>query len=200
MAESAGGVPRASVLAALVFCATVVGCRTSRGAGAVWVRALAAELDASAWVGAAGDCVAPGDGADVGAAGGGSDERNADESGAGAAGSGVCRAADVGSVDAGADDRVGSSASAFGAIARATAGVPASGAEDSMGGGAVKGLGGGARRGGTIKNPTTAAAATAPKTITRVRVLFAGGSGALNLGALWLAPCFTARSAATCAA
>jgi hypothetical protein len=35
--------------------------------------------------------------------------------------------------------------------------------------------------------------------MARDGVLFAGG-GALNLGACALAPCFTARSAATCAA
>ena len=135
---------------------------------------------------------------DVGA-GDGSDERVAAESAAGEGASEVCRADDCGAADAAAGtsgDRVGSSASTLGAADRAIGG----GAASSTGGGAVKGFGGGARRGGTIRTPATAAAATIPTTMSRDRVLFAGDSGALNLGALSLTPCLTARSAATCAA
>ena len=181
-----------------VFCAA---CRALWGAGGGvcgWAFAAAAELDARAWVGVAGACGAAE--ADVGAGGGGADERTAVESAAGEGASEVCRADDCGAaaeaVAGTSGDRVGSSASTLGAADRATGG----GAASSTGAGAVKGFGGGARRGGTIRNPATAAAATIPTTISRDRVLFAGDSGALNLGALSLAPCLTARSAATCAA
>jgi hypothetical protein len=135
---------------------------------------------------------------DVGAGGGGSAECSAVESGAGNAGSDGSAVAAVGGGAAGAIDRVGGvSASVTGA--RATGGIAASGAEARTGGGAVKGFGGGARSGGTIRNPATATATTAPPIMmARDGVLFAGG-GALNLGAC-AAPCFTARSAAICAA
>ena len=178
-----------------VFCPVVVSCRPLWGGGGGvcrWAFA-AAELDARAWVDGAVEADA-----DVGA-GDGSDERVAAESAPREGVSAVCRADDCGAADAAAGnsgDRVGSSASTRGAADRAIGG----GAASSTGGGAVKGFGGGASRGGTIRNPATAAAATIPTTISRVRVLFAGDSGALNLGALSLTPCLTARSAATCAA
>ena len=183
-----------------VFCAAVAACRALWGTGGgvcEWAFAEAAELDARAWVGVAGARGAAE--ADVGAGGGGADERIAVESAAGEGASEVCRAGDCGAAEAPAGtsgDRVGSSASTLGAADRAIGG----GAASSTGAGAVKGFGGGARRGGTIRNPATAAAATIPTTMSRDRVLFAGDSGALNLGALSLAPCLTARSAATCAA
>lgn len=183
-----------------VFCVAVVGCRPLWGgvAGVCRWAFAAAELDARAWVDVTGACGAVEADADVGADDG-SDERIAAESAPDEGGSEVCRADDCGAADAAAGtsgDRVGSSASTLGAADRAIGG----GATSSTGGGAVKGFGGGARRGGTIRNPATAAAATIPATMSRDRVLFAGGSGALNLGALSLAPCLTARSAATCAA
>jgi hypothetical protein len=198
-AESVGEVLRASAPALpLAFCAAVVDRRSVWGAGGGvcgWAFA-AAELDARARVDVAGACAAADD--DVGA-GDGSDERVAAESAAGEGASEVCRADDCKAAEAAAGTsggRVGSSASTLGAADRAIGG----GATSSMGAGAVKGFGGGARRGGTIRNPATAAAATIPATTSRDRVLFAGDSGALNLGALSLAPCLTARSAATCAA
>jgi hypothetical protein len=201
-AESAEEVLRASApalpLAPYAFCAAVVDRRSVWGAGGEvcgWAFA-AAELDARARVDVTGVCAAAE--ADVGA-GDGSDERVAAESTAGEGASEVCRADDCGEAEAAAGtsgDRVGSSASTLGAADRTIGG----GAASSSGAGAVKGFGGGARRGGTIRNPATAAAATIPTTISRDRVLFAGDSGALNLGALSLAPCLTARSAATCAA
>ncbi len=185
-------------LAPYAFCAAVVDSRPLWGAGGGacgWAFA-AAELDARARVDVAGACAAAD--ADVGA-GDGSVERVAAESAAGEGASEFCRADDCEAAEAAAGtsgDCFGSSASTLGAADRAIGG----GAASSTGAGAVKGFGGGARRGGTIRNPATAAAATIPTTMSRDRVLFAGGSGALNLGALSLAPCLTARSAATCAA
>jgi hypothetical protein len=184
------------LLEAPVFCPAGVRWCAPRALAGVWLRAAAAELDTIArddWA----DDVDAGEAATVGAGGGGSAECSAAESGAGA-GSDGCDAAAVGGTEAGADARTGSSA-ARGAGACAKGGVVASGPDASVGGGAVKGFGGGARRGGTIRNPATVTAATAPKIITRDFVLL-GGSGALNLGACALAPCLTARSAATCAA
>jgi hypothetical protein len=178
-------------LALPALCPEAVRCRAVRefAGGCVW--AAAAELAASAR-----DDVGAGAGAaDVGAGGGGSAECSAVESGAGKAGSDGCVTAAVGG---GADERVGASVSAAGA--RATGGVAASGAEARTGGGAVKGFGGGARSGGTIRNPATANATTAPPIIRARDGVLVAAAGALNLGACALAPCLTARSAATCAA
>ena len=182
------------LLEAPVFCPAATRWCAPRALVGVWLWAATVELDAVArddWT----DDVDAGDAATVGAGGGGSAECSAAVSGAGA-GSDGCVATAVG----GADARADSSATARGAGACATGGVVASGPDASVGGGAVKGFGGGARRGGTIRNTARATAATAPKIMTRDFVLLATGSGALNLGACALAPCLTARSAATCAA
>jgi hypothetical protein len=181
-----------------------VGRVTDAGRGFCGWAFAAAELNARACADAAGARGA----ADVGAGGGGADacitaesaSDGASESCEGCRADG-CAAAEDATVEVAADpdpslDRAGSSASVPGAGARAIGG----GATSSIGAGAVRGFGGGARRGGTIRNPATAATATIPTTVSAVRVLFAGDSGALNLGALALAPCLTACSAANCAA
>ena len=179
-------------LALPALCPESVRCRAARAfaGGCAWVAA--AELAATARDEVGAGAAA----ADVGAGGGGgSAECSVAESGAGKAGAGACVAAAVGG---GAGDRVGASTSAAGALA--TGGVAVSGPEARTGAGAVKGFGGGARSGGTIRIPATAATTTAPPIIMARDGDLVAAAGALNLGACALAPCLTARSAATCAA
>ena len=157
-------------------------------------RLLLAELAASARRRRQGGCSR----VEAGAGARGSAECSVAESGAGKAGADGCVTAAVGGIAAGADDRAGESVSAAGA--RATGGVAASGPEARTGAGAVKGFGGGARSGGTIRMPATAATTTAPPIIMARDGDLVAAPGALNLGACALAPCLTARSAAVPAA